>query len=78
MDELLTVFPDAVIIQTHRNPVEVVRSSIQLTRLLEGLFGRPGKRDQLAMREVRKIGEIVDYITRFRDAIPTWPDGLST
>lgn len=59
-----------IIIQTHRNPVEVVRSSIQLTRVLEGLFGRTGKRDQLAMREARKIGEILDHIIRFRDANP--------
>jgi LPS sulfotransferase NodH len=68
--ELLTVFPDAIIIQTHRNPVDVVRSSIQLTKVLEGLFGRPGECDQLGMREARKIGEILDRITRFRDAYP--------
>ena len=56
LDKLLRVFPDAVVIQTHRNPVQVVRSQIQLTKVLEGLFGRPGERDQLGMSEARKIG----------------------
>jgi len=70
LDALLTVFPDAVIIETHRNPIQVVRSQIQLTKVLEGLFGRPGERDQLGMSETRKIGEILDHIIRFRDAYP--------
>ena len=70
LDELLTVFPDAVIIQTHRNPVDVVRSQIQLTQVLEGLFARPGDRDKLRASETRKIREILDQITRFRDGRP--------
>ena len=37
---------------------------------MEGLFGRPGERDQLGIREARKIGEILDHITQFRDAYP--------
>jgi hypothetical protein len=34
LDELFSVFPDARIIQTHRNPLEVVKSSVDLTRVL--------------------------------------------
>mgnify|MGYP000132211655 CR=1 FL=1 len=45
------LFPDARIIQTHRNPLEVVKSSIQLTQVLHQLYARPGDRDQLAQRE---------------------------
>jgi Sulfotransferase family len=37
---------------------------------MEGLFGRPDEQYQLGMREVRKIGEILDHITQFRDARP--------
>lgn len=70
LDKLLTVFPDAAVIQTHRNPVDALRSQIQLTRVLEGMFGRPAKSDQLAMREARKVGQILDHIIRFRDARP--------
>jgi LPS sulfotransferase NodH len=70
LDRLLTVFPDAVVIQTHRNPIQVVRSQIQLTKVLERLFARPREREQLAMSEARKIEQILGYITRFRDAYP--------
>ena len=70
LDKLLTVFPDAAIIQTHRNPVDVVRSQVELTRVLEGMFARPSESEQLGIREAQKVGQFSDYITRFRDARP--------
>jgi hypothetical protein len=70
LDKLLTVFPDAAIIQTHRNPLDVLKSQIQLTQVLEGMFCRPEDREQLRMREVRKIRQMVEYISRFRDVHP--------
>jgi Sulfotransferase family len=73
LDKLLAVFPDALVIRTHRNPVEVVKSQLQLTQVLEGLYSRPCRPDKLAMREVRKIGEISDQITRFQDKHPQKP-----
>ena len=45
LDKLLTVFPDAAIIQTHRNPVDVLKSQIQLTQVLEAIYARPAARD---------------------------------
>src|ERR1700751_3649058 len=73
LDKLLAVFPDALVIRTHRNPVEVVKSQLQLTQVLEGLYSRPCRPNKLAMREVRKIGEISDQITRFQDKHPQKP-----
>ena len=70
LDKLLAVFPDAAIIQTHRNPVEVVKSQILLTQVLEAMFARPREREQLAASEARKIEQMLGYITRFRDAYP--------
>jgi hypothetical protein len=70
LDKLLTVFPDAAIIQTHRNPAEVVKSQIRLTTVLEAMFARPRERAQLAISEARKIEQMLGYITRFRDAYP--------
>ena len=70
LDKLLAVFPDAQIIQIHRHPVDVLRSQIQLTKVLAKLFARPEEPDQLKKREARKIEEIVNCITRFRDAYP--------
>jgi hypothetical protein len=70
LDKLLNVFPGAAIIQTHRNPAEVVHSQIRLTKVLEAMFARPQPREQLALSEVRKIEQMLGYITRFRDAYP--------
>jgi hypothetical protein len=38
LKELFEVFPDALIIQTHRNPFEVLKSSRHLTGVLHGLY----------------------------------------
>jgi len=70
LDKLLQVFPDAAIIQTHRNPFEVVKSQIQLTEVLQIMFARPRERKCLANMEAKKIEQMVEHITRFRDANP--------
>ena len=72
LDALFAVFPDAMIIQMHRSPVEVLKSSIRLTETLRQMFARPGpeKKDQAALREAQLIAEGMDRITRFRDSHP--------
>jgi len=70
LEALFSVFPDALIIQTHRNPAEVLRSSIQLNEVLHGLFARPGDREQLAAREAHGLTEAVERLTQFRDTHP--------
>jgi hypothetical protein len=74
LEELFAVFPDAVVIQTHRNPLEVLKSSCQLTEVLQGLFARPGKREQLGARESRVLAESMERFMRFRDAHPKLAD----
>jgi hypothetical protein len=68
--ELFSVFPDAVIIQTHRNPLEVLRSSIRLTEVLYNLFAWPGDREQLAEREAMLLARAMEKFICFRDAHP--------
>jgi len=70
LEHLLTVFPDAVVIQTHRNPVEVLRSSMQLTEVLEGTFSRAEDPAQTRRREARSLAEHIEGITSFREAHP--------
>jgi Sulfotransferase family len=70
LEKLLAVFPDAAIIQTHRNPVDVLKSQIQLTQVLEAMYAWPIPRDQLGQKEERKVKQFSDYITGFRDAHP--------
>jgi hypothetical protein len=70
LEKLFAVFPEAVIIQTHRDPLEVLRSSSQLTQVLQGLFCRVASLDQLGIREARMLAEGIQRIMRFRDAHP--------
>jgi hypothetical protein len=70
LGHLLTVFPDAVVIQTHRNPLEVLKSSMYLTEVLERTFARADDRSQIRQREIRNLTEHVESITSFREANP--------
>ena len=70
LDHLLSVFPDAVVIQTHRNPLEVLRSSLQLNEMLEGVFAYPADRAQTEIRETRSLIESMESIRSFRKAHP--------
>ena len=70
LEELFAIFPDALVIQTHRNPFEVLRSSCHLTEVLHGLYARPGNRDQLAARESQVLAGALDRLVNFRDARP--------
>jgi hypothetical protein len=70
LEHLLRVFPDAVVIQTHRNPLEVLRSSMHLTEVLEGTFARADDRSQIRKREVRNLAKHMEAITSFREAHP--------
>lgn len=70
LEELMTVFPDACIIQTHRNPLDVLRSSTHLTRVLRGLYGRPGNLAETWDREARMLAQCTENFLHFRDLHP--------
>jgi hypothetical protein len=67
LEELLRVFPDAIIIQTHRDPLEVLESSSRLTEVLQRVFARPQDRREIGLREARGLAEGLDRISRFRE-----------
>ncbi|PWU11234.1 MAG: hypothetical protein C5B50_23635 [Verrucomicrobia bacterium] len=71
---LFAVFPDALIIQTHRNPAEVVKSSADLNSVLLGLYGAPGDPAQLQVQETRVLAETTERFLRFRDTHPELAD----
>lgn len=70
LEALFRVFPDAIIIQMHRNPLDVLKSSIRLTKVLRGMFARPDKENQAGAREARLLAEGADRMTGFRDSHP--------
>jgi hypothetical protein len=74
LEALFSVFPDALVIQTHRDPLDVLKSTIHLTRVLHGLYGRPENPVQLAEREARVLSAAIDRCLKFRDAHPELAD----
>jgi sulfotransferase family protein len=70
LDKLLAVFPDALVIRTHREAIDVIKSQIRLTQVLEGMFARPCGYESLARREVRTIAEISNQMIGFDDEHP--------
>jgi hypothetical protein len=70
LNELFAVFPDAVVIQTHRDPMQVLKSSAELTRVLRGLYGPPGTHEQLAINEAQALAHGTERSLQFRDEHP--------
>jgi hypothetical protein len=70
LDALFSVFPDAMVIQTHRDPLQVLKSSIRMNWVLRGLYASIDDPIQLAEREARVLAGMTDRIVRFRDARP--------
>ncbi len=76
LEELLKVFPDATIIQTHRNPLEVLQSSTQLTHVLQGLYSRPSDLGDIYAREAAVLAKAAERFMVFRDAHPELADRI--
>jgi hypothetical protein len=74
LEQLFSVFPDARIIHTHRNPFEVLKSSADLTRVLRGLYARPGDFEEIRSREARVLAEGTERSMDFRDRHPNLAD----
>ena len=70
LKELFRTFPDALIVQTHRNPVEVLKSSAQLTRVLRALYGRQTDLEEIQQREARVLADGTEKLIEFRDTHP--------
>jgi hypothetical protein len=59
-----------MIVQTHRDPIETLKSAIQLAEVLEGLFSREGFRGQIGIREARVLRVGMESITPTERLIP--------
>ena len=70
LEHLLTVFPDAVVIQTHRNPLEVLRSSIAIDRGVGGDVCSSGRSRANQDPGGSGLIESMECISSFREAHP--------
>ena len=76
LEALFSVFPDAFLVQTHRNPIEVVKSSADLTGVLYGLYGRRGDPGEILARETRVLADNTERFIQFRDHHPELADRI--
>jgi hypothetical protein len=74
LEALFKVFPDAVIIQTHRNPFEVLRSTTQLIQVLHDLYAWGQENDGAVLREARALANATERFIQFRDRHPQLAD----
>lgn len=70
LEALFAVFPDAVIVQTHRDPLDALRSVVQLAEVLEGMFTRAGDPGETGLHEARNLAEGMESMISFREAHP--------
>jgi hypothetical protein len=71
LEQLLKVFPDATIIQTHRNPIEVLKSLTALTRVLQGLYARVSDDLEASLAwEAAALADATERFMHFRDSHP--------
>jgi hypothetical protein len=76
LEALFSVFPDAFLIQTHRNPIEVLKSSFDLTQVLRSLYARSSDPGQTFASEVRTLAENTERFINFRDRHPELADRI--
>jgi hypothetical protein len=76
LEALLLVFPDAFIIQTHRNPIEVLKSSADLTQVLRKLYARAENPGEVFAREACILAENTERFIQFRDRHPELADRI--
>jgi hypothetical protein len=70
LEALFSVFPDARIIQTHRSPLDVLRSAIHLTEVLQRFYARPPSREWMAETEAKSLASRMERFIEFRDRHP--------
>ena len=75
-EALFAVFPDAFLIQTHRNPIEVLKSSADLTQVLLRLYGRAEDPEETLAHEARVLAENTESCLHFRDQHPGLADRI--
>src|SRR5579862_4940606 len=70
LEALFAVFPDALIVQTHRSPLDTLRSAIHLTEVLHRFYTRPPSREWIAETEAKSLAGRMERLIRFRDQHP--------
>ena len=76
LESLFSIFPDAYLIQTHRNPVEVLKSSADLTQVLRKLYARERDPAETLASEMCLLAANTERFIQFRDSHPELADRI--
>jgi hypothetical protein len=74
LDALLAVYPDARIVQTHRDPLEVLASLVSLVAYLRGLASERIDPPAIAADWTVRLAAGLEHTMRIRDAAGLGPD----
>lgn len=74
LDGLLTAYPDATVIQTHRDPTAVIGSVASLTEILQGAFSHSVDRYAIGREVVERWSRAVAHARRVRESNPDAQD----
>lgn len=67
LDDLITVYPDAQLVMTHRDPVEVVASASSLVRLVRPMFSDKVDLGEIASQVIQTFDLMIARQNAFRD-----------
>jgi hypothetical protein len=70
LDALFKVFPDAIVIQTHRNPVHVINSATRMTSVVRKAFSNDLDIEEIARGEAEALHDKICRIQNFRERRP--------
>ncbi len=70
LDSLFKVFPDAMVIQTHREPMQVVKSATRMAFVVRKAFSNDLDLEQIARGEAEALQQKITRITQFRQQRP--------
>jgi hypothetical protein len=71
---LFKVFPDATVIQTHRQPMQVIKSATRLAVVVRKAFSADVDIEETARGEATALQEKISKITTFREQRPDLAD----
>lgn len=74
LEALIDAYPDALFIQTHREPVQFMGSWCSLVERIRADVGEPRPPDVLGAEQLRSMSRLLDRAVAFRDSNPGLED----
>ena len=70
LENVIGTYPDAVFIQTHREPARFMGSWLSMVERVRSLFSEPRPRHDLGIEQLAFMSDTLDRAVRFREAHP--------